>query len=91
MSVGHVARLLEEAGIATVIIAADPFRPRLEVLALPRLLLTPHPMGRVLGAPGDVARQTEVLRTALRLLDEAEQGQTIVTMPGHYRLPPHYE
>ena len=80
MSVGHVARLMEEAGIATVVIAADAFRPRLEAMALPRLLLTPHPMGRVLGAPGDVERQTEVLEMALRFLDEADAGQTVIDM-----------
>ena len=87
MSVGHVARLMEDAGIATVVIAADAFRPRLEAMSLPRLLLTPHPMGRVLGAPGDVERQTEVLEAALRFLDEAEEGQMVMNMPGHYRLP----
>ena len=78
---------MEEAGIATVVIAADAFRPRLEAMAVPRLLLTPHPMGRVLGAPHDVPRQKEVLLAALQLLESAERGQTILEMPGHYRLP----
>ncbi len=86
MSVGHIARLLEEAGIATVVIAARPFKPRLIPMSLPRLLLTPHPMGRVLGAAGDVERQREVLLAALELLENAEAGQ-VVEMSGRYRLP----
>lgn len=78
MSVGHVARLLEEAGIATVIVASDAFRARLESMAVPRLLVTPHPMGRPLGPPGDHARHREVLRAALALLERGERSGTVV-------------
>jgi hypothetical protein len=49
--VGHVARLLEEAGIATVIIAIRAFRDRLEAMTPARLLLTPHLLGQPLGSP----------------------------------------
>ncbi len=78
MSVGHVARLLEEAGIATVIVAVEAFRARLESMAVPRLLVTPHPMGRPLGPPGDHARHREVLRAALELLERGERSGTVV-------------
>lgn len=71
MSVGHVARMLEEAGIATVIIAAEAFRDRLEAMRVPRLLTTPHWMGRPLGRPGDVATQRETLRKALAQLERS--------------------
>lgn len=65
---GHVARLLEGAGIATVIIASVPFKTRLEAMAVPRLVATPHLMGRPLGIPGDAAEQRRILETALQLL-----------------------
>jgi len=85
VSVGHVARLLEEGGIATVTIGIRAFRPRLEAMALPRALITPHLMGRTLGAPGDRDRQREAVATALELLEEAEQPGTFVELPGAYR------
>jgi hypothetical protein len=78
--VGHIARLLEAAGIPTVIIASRVFRSRLEILTLPRLLLTPHLMGRPLGSPGDVARQREVIIAALELLESTAQGGTIIEL-----------
>jgi hypothetical protein len=77
--------MLEEAGIATVIVSSRPFRSRLEAMSPPRLLLTPHPMGRVLGAPGDAVRQREVLLAALDLLQTAVAGSTIRELPGSYR------
>lgn len=69
MSVGHVARLLEEEGIPTVIVAAGAFRDRLEAMEVPRLLPTPHWMGRPLGPPGEAGTQRETLRRALDLLE----------------------
>jgi hypothetical protein len=85
VSVGHVARLLEQAGIPTVIVAVRAFRPRMEVMQLPRLLLTPHLMGRPVGAPGDKIGQRQTLLAALELLEGAEGGGTIVELPGGYR------
>ncbi|MCJ7626102.1 MAG: hypothetical protein MUO76_21630 [Anaerolineaceae bacterium] len=84
MSVGHVARVFEGAGISTVIVAVKAFRSSLEVMALPRVLLTPHPMGRPLGAPGDRERQRAVILAALDLLAEAQEGGTIIELPGRY-------
>ena len=68
MSVGHVARVAEEAGIATVVIAAETFRDRLEALKVPRLLSTPFWMGRPLGRAGDGESQRRTLLAALELL-----------------------
>ena len=84
MSVGHVARLLEAAGIATVIIAARAFRPRLKNMTLPRVLITPHLMGRPLGAPGARVKQRKVILAALDLLESAQQVGTVVDFPGQY-------
>ena len=79
MSVGHVARLLEEAGIATVVIASVVFRDRLEAMSLARLVLTPH--GRPLGMPHARDRQRQTLLAALELLAHAKAGKTVVELP----------
>ena len=85
MSVGHIARLLEAAGIPTVIIGIQAFAQRLAALTPPRALVTPHPMGRTIGAPGDRERQRQVVLAALDLLETAEQAGTIVEAPGSYQ------
>lgn len=46
-------------------------------LRVPRVLVTPHLMGRTIGPAGDRQRQRDVVKTALRLLREAKQAQTI--------------
>ncbi len=74
--------MLEEAGIATVIVAAKAFRPRMEPMNLPRLLLTPHLMGRPLGLAGDAETQRAVLQAAFDLLETATAGGTIVEFTG---------
>ena len=83
---GHVARLLETAGIPTVVVAVKAFLPRLEPMKIPRLVLTSHPMGRPLGAPGDRERQRAVIIAALKLLESATQGNTVIEMTGTYRV-----
>ncbi len=59
---------MEGVGIATVIIAADIFRERLEAMKVPRLLATPFWMGRPLGRAGDSETQWATLLAALELL-----------------------
>ncbi|MBD3308752.1 hypothetical protein GF339_20250 [candidate division KSB3 bacterium] len=85
MFVGHVARVLEHAGIATVITAVRAFQRRLEKMIPPRLVLTPHVMGRPVGAPGDQTSQRNVLLTALHLLRNAEQAGAITHASTPYR------
>lgn len=85
MSVGHIARSFEEAGIPTVIIATQSFRPRLEAMTVPRLVLTPYPMGRPLGAPHDLVGQRTTLLAALDLLATATQPNSIVELNHPYR------
>ena len=80
MSVGHLARILESAGIPTVVIGIEAFQARLAAMKLPRLLVTPYLLGRTLGLPNDKEGQLKVLRRALQLLDEATAGGTIVTL-----------
>jgi len=76
--VGHLARLLEAAGVATVIIAAAAFKDRLAAMTLPRVLVTPHLMGRPVGLAGDQDRQRAVLLAVLDLLEHASQAGTLV-------------
>jgi hypothetical protein len=87
VSVGHVARALEEAGIATTTIMVEAFRHRAEELMAPRTLVTHFPMGRPLGAPNDVDRHLDVIRWALDLLYTATEPGTIVSYPHAYRIP----
>ena len=85
MSVGHVARAFETAGLATVAIYVEAFAHYAEAMQLPRTLVTPHPMGRPIGPPGDAVRQREVLEAALRLVDTATEPGTIERIGGSYR------
>lgn len=78
MSVGHIARYLEENGIATVVIAVKSFEPRMRMMSLPRVLLTPHLLGRPMGSPGDIATQTRILEHAFRLFETSRENGTIV-------------
>jgi len=83
--VGHVARLLEAAGIATVILAVRAFQVRIEGMAVPRLLVTPYPMGRPVGAPGDRDGQRATIVAALQLLEHAQERGTTVMFSDPYR------
>ncbi len=74
MSVGHVARALEEANIATIIIAVKSFETRMRMMSLPRVLLTPQLLGRPMGSPFDKKLQMNILRAALQLLEKANQN-----------------
>ncbi len=55
-----------------------------ELMGLSRSVITQHPMGRPLGAPGDGERQRAVINMALGLL--ANSDPTIVEFPEPYRL-----
>ena len=82
---GHVARALEIAGIATVIIAVKALRPRLDPMGVPRMVITPYPMGRPIGAPLDAAMQRHTLITALDLLANAPGPEAVIELSGPYR------
>lgn len=55
-----------------------------ELMGLSRSVITQHPIGRPLGAPGDGERQRAVINMALGLL--ANSDPTIVEFPEPYRL-----
>jgi hypothetical protein len=90
VSVGHVARAVEESGIPTVGVYVRSFRHVAEQMTLPRTVVTRHPMGRPVGAPFDHVRHREVVHAALDLLETASAAGTIVEMelpfrPGTWR------
>jgi hypothetical protein len=72
--------------MSTVIVGVQAFRLRLESMTPPRVLITPHLMGRPLGAPGDRNRQRTAIEAALGLLERAEQPGTFVELPGRYQV-----
>jgi len=84
VSVGHVQRAIEEAGIPTVSVYIRSFGHIPELMGLSRSLITRHPMGRPLGAPGDGKRQRSVVEAALALLESPTQ--TIVEFDETYRI-----
>ena len=69
----------------TLIVAVRSFETRMRMMHPPRVVLTPHPMGRPLGPPGDRDTQLAVVQRALDLLETATTAGTIVTAPGPYR------
>ncbi len=75
---------MEAAGISTVIIAARAFGDHLAQMTLPRVVTTPYPMGRPLGAPGDHRSQRDSILSALDLLESAKQVGTMLDLPGTY-------
>ena len=73
VSVGHVQRAIEQAGIPTVSVYVKAFGHIPGLMGLSRSLVTRHPMGRPLGSPGDFERQRAVVEAALALLDSDTQ------------------
>ncbi len=67
---GVLARVLEEAGIATV--GLSLVRRQAENIKAPRFLHCEFPLGRPLGKPRDPVFQTDVIRRAFALLDRSD-------------------
>jgi hypothetical protein len=86
VSVGHVQRAIESAGIPTVGVYVRSFGHIPALMGVARALVTDHPLGRPLGAPGDGERQRHVVEAALALLHRSEQ--TIVGFPEPWRANP---
>ncbi|TCO55904.1 glycine/sarcosine/betaine reductase component B subunit [Actinocrispum wychmicini] len=76
-------RLIEQAGIPTVIIASLPTVAA--QLGAPRIAATDTPMGAALGAPHDPAQQRRILTSAIQLLDTARTPGHITHLPESYR------
>lgn len=88
MSVGHVARAAEEAGLPTVAVVVRSFRHVVEEMGYPRAVVARHPMGRPMGPPGGQETHDRVVGAALDLLSTASQGGTVIELVEPYRPGP---
>jgi D-proline reductase (dithiol) PrdB len=77
--VGLIARVLEEAGIATVCIVMR--REVAENVKPPRTLFVKFPFGAPLGPAGDAQTQRGVILEALSVLVNATEPGAIVDSP----------
>lgn len=64
-----VARHLEEAGIATVIVGSA--QDIVETAGVPRFVFVDYPLGNPIGRPFDLAEQRTTVEAALELLTHA--------------------
>ena len=74
-----LARTLEAAGLATILVTNMPFWA--EKVGVPRTLAVEFPFGHTLGRPHDAVQQTRVIRQALGVLETAEAPGVIVHSP----------
>jgi D-proline reductase (dithiol) PrdB len=77
--VGLVARVVEAAGIPTVLVSTG--RDLTVQVRPPRSVFVNFPMGNPFGRPGDRALQTRILRDALHLVESAREGGMLVDLP----------
>jgi hypothetical protein len=78
-------RLVELAGIPTVIIASLPTIAQQS--GAPRILYVDTPMGAALGQPGNSTQQTTILTAAIDLLARTDQSGLTVDAHQSYRTP----
>ncbi|MBC5766033.1 glycine reductase [Ramlibacter albus] len=78
-TVSLIARELERAGIATVIVGAA--KDIVEHVGVPRFLFSDFPLGNACGKPFDRESQAQTLDLALRLLQEATPPRTTWQSP----------
>jgi len=71
-----LARLLEAAGLSTILVTMMPYWA--ERVGVPRTLAVEFPFGQTLGRAHDVPQQMRVIRQALQVLESAETPGTIV-------------
>jgi hypothetical protein len=77
--VGLVQREIEAAGISTITLSSIP--DLTAAVSVPRLAAIEHPLGYLLGQPGDREGQTAVLRATLHALAEMEEPGRISHLP----------
>jgi len=88
-SVSLCARLLEEAGIATVVMGCA--KDIVEYVGVPRLLFSDFPLGNAAGKPNDKASQAATLDLALALLEAAPAPRTTVQSPQVWSADPDWK
>jgi D-proline reductase (dithiol) PrdB len=83
--VGLVARVVEQAGIPTVLVSTG--RDLTAQVLPPRSVFVNFPMGNPFGRAGDSALQRRILLDALRLAETAERGGVLVDLPYDWGQP----
>lgn len=78
-SASLAARLLEENGIATVVMGCA--KDIVEYVGVPRLLFSDFPLGNAAAKPNDKASQATTVELALALLESAPAPRTTVQSP----------
>jgi D-proline reductase (dithiol) PrdB len=78
-TVGLVARVIEQAGIPTVLVSTGRDLTR-QVLP-PRSVFVNFPMGNAFGRPFDKDMQRRILQDALELAEKASAGGTLLDLP----------
>ncbi|MBI3029343.1 MAG: hypothetical protein HYY64_07535 [Candidatus Rokubacteria bacterium] len=78
-----MARHFEEAGLPTVSMSSALDITRL--VKPPRAAFVNFPLGNQCGKADDPAGQRAILREALRLLETATKGGTLLPLPVHWR------
>lgn len=73
------ARLIEQAGIPTVVIGSA--RDIVEECGVPRFLFVDFPLGNPCGKPDDVEMQRSIIDLALDLMEKAFAARTTVQAP----------
>jgi len=86
--VGLVCRVVEEAGIATVCLSTG--RDLTLQVKPPRSLFVNFPMGNNFGKPFDASMQTSILRRALAMIHEVEEGGALIDWPEQWHAPFEY-
>ena len=76
---GLVARVIEEAGIPTVLVSTG--RDLTYQVRPPRSVFVNFPMGNAFGRPGDREQQARILLDALQLVETAREGGVLVDLP----------
>jgi D-proline reductase (dithiol) PrdB len=77
--VGLVQRQIEAAGISTITLSSIP--DLTSAVSVPRLAAIEHPLGYLLGQPGDREGQTAVLLATLRAMAEMETPGSVANLP----------
>ncbi len=78
-TVSLVARALEAAGIATVVLGCA--KDIVEYIGVPRFVFSDFPLGNGAGRPGDVDSQAATLEFAFALLESAPAARTTLQSP----------
>jgi len=88
-SLALVARQLEQAGIATVVMGCA--KDIVEHVGVPRFLFTDFPLGNAAGRPNDPTSQDATLELALRTLEAAPGSRTTVESPQRWSDDPDWK